>query len=85
MVKRAGGVMPLREAAIVVALVNHPALIDENFEHAEFLELSHPELRQLHATMLDAMAHDAANDRGDGARPCRGGRIAGRLGARGRR
>ena len=58
MVKRAGGVMPLREAAIVVALVNHPALIDENFEHAEFLELSHPDLRQLHA----------AHDRRDGAR-----------------
>ena len=63
MVKRAGGVMPLRETAIVVALVNHPQLIDENFEHAEFLELSHPDLRQLHATILDAMAHNAANDR----------------------
>jgi len=63
MVKRAGGVMPLREAAIVVALVNHPQLIDENFEHTEFLELSHPDLRLLHATVLDAMAHDAANDR----------------------
>jgi DNA primase len=65
LVKRAGGVMPLREAAIVVALVNHPSLIDENFEHAEFLELSHPDLRQLHATVLDALAHDAANDRGE--------------------
>ncbi|MCX7305139.1 MAG: DNA primase [Hyphomicrobiales bacterium] len=65
MVKRAGGVMPLREAAIVVALVNHPSLIDENFEHTEFLELSHPDLRQLHATVLDAMAHDAANDRAE--------------------
>jgi DNA primase len=63
MVKRAGGVMPLREAAIVVALVNHPSLIDENFEHTEFLELSHPDLRLLHATVLDAMAHDEANDR----------------------
>ncbi len=64
MVKRAGGVMPLRETAIVVALVNHPALIDENFEHAEFLELSHPDLKLLHATILDAMAHEAADDRG---------------------
>ncbi|MBX3581486.1 MAG: DNA primase [Rhizobiaceae bacterium] len=63
MVKRAGGVMPLREAAIVVALVNHPSLIDENFEHTEFLELSHPDLRRLHVTILDALAHDAANDR----------------------
>ena len=33
LVKRAGGVMPLRETAILVALVNHPALIEENFEH----------------------------------------------------
>jgi len=65
LVKRAGGIMPLREAAIVVALVNHPQLIDENFEHAEFLELSHPELRRLHATILDALAHDAANDRSE--------------------
>ena len=63
MVKRAGGVMPLREAAIIVALVNHPQLIDESFEHIEFLELSHPELRRLHAILLDALAHDAANER----------------------
>ena len=27
--------MPLREAAIMVALVNHPALIDENFDDVE--------------------------------------------------
>lgn len=63
MVKRAGGIMPLRETAIVVALVNHPELIDENFEHAERLELSHPDLRQLHVALIDAMAHGAANDR----------------------
>ena len=58
-----GGVMPLRETAIVVALVNHPELIDENFEHAELLELSHPDLRHLHVALIDAMAHGAANDR----------------------
>ena len=65
LVKRAGGVMTLREAAIIAALVNHPSLIDENFEHTEFLELSHPDLRQLHATILDALAHDAANERSE--------------------
>ena len=64
LVKRAGGVMPLRETAIVVALVNHPALIEENFEHCEMLDLSHPDLRCLHAALIDAMAHGAANDRG---------------------
>jgi DNA primase len=65
LVKRASGTMSLREAAIVVALVNHPALAEEYFEHAEFLELTHPDLKALHAALLDAMAHDAANSRAD--------------------
>jgi DNA primase len=63
MVKRAGGVMPLRETAILVALVNHPRLIDENFEQVERLDLSDPELRQLHRVIIDAMAHGEANER----------------------
>ncbi|GAA4117774.1 DNA primase [Aminobacter aganoensis] len=63
MVKRAGGIMPLREAALVVALVNHPSLIDENFDHVEKLDLSHGELRQLHSVLIDAMAHGEANTR----------------------
>jgi DNA primase len=63
LVKRAGGVMPMRETAIVVALVNHPALIDENFEHVETLDLSHPDLRQLHSALIDAVAHGTADDR----------------------
>lgn len=63
MVKRAGGIMPLREAAIVVALVNHPSLIDENFEHVERLDLSHGDLKQLHSVLIDAMAHGEANTR----------------------
>lgn len=63
MVKRAGGILPLREAALVVALVNHPALIEENFDHVERLDLTNPELRQLHAVLIDAMAHHEANNR----------------------
>ena len=63
MVKRAGGIMPLREAALVVALVNHPSLIDENFEHVERLDLSHGELKKLHSVLIDAMAHGEANTR----------------------
>jgi DNA primase len=63
MVKRAGGVMPLRETAILVTLVNHPRLIDENFEQVERLDLSDPELRQLHRVVIDAMAHGEANER----------------------
>ncbi|WP_269930538.1 DNA primase [Aminobacter sp. HY435] len=63
MVKRAGGIMPLREAALVVALVNHPTLIDENFDHVERLDLTNQELKQLHAVLIDAMAHHEANNR----------------------
>jgi DNA primase len=58
-----GGSMPIREAAIIVALISHPALIEENYEQIEMLDLSHPGLVQLHAAMLDALAHDAAGDR----------------------
>jgi len=63
LVKRAGGVMPLREAAIVVALINHPPLIDLYFDDVESLELSHPELRKLHTALLDALAHGADHTR----------------------
>jgi len=58
-----GGSMPIREAAIIVALISHPALIEENYELIEMLDLSHPGLVQLHTAMLDALAHDAAGDR----------------------
>lgn len=63
LVKRGGEGMSVREATIIVALVNHPALIDENFAHIEFLDLANSDLRRLHAAILDAMAHDMANDR----------------------
>ncbi|WP_217575500.1 DNA primase [Mesorhizobium sp. GbtcB19] len=64
LVKRGDEGMSVREATIIVALVNHPALIDENFAHVEFLDLANSDLRTLHAAILDAMAHDAADDRG---------------------
>jgi DNA primase len=63
LVRRAGEAMSVREAAIVVALVNHPLLIDENFEHVEFLDLANGDLRRLHTALLDALAHDLATDR----------------------
>ncbi len=63
LVKRAGGIMPLRETAIIVALVNHPALMDENFDTVECLDLAHPDLRQLHAALIDALAHGIGHDR----------------------
>ena len=51
LVKRAGGVMPLREAVLVVTLVNHPQLVDEHFDQFENLELSPADLRKLHAAL----------------------------------
>ncbi|MES0200819.1 DNA primase [Mesorhizobium sp. M0011] len=63
LVKRGGEGMSVREATIIVALVNHPALIDENFAHIEFLDLANSDLRRLHGAILDAMAHDMAHDR----------------------
>ena len=58
-----GGAMPVREAVIVAALFSHPALIDEHYDDIEMLDLSHPGLRQLHAVLLDALAHDMAGER----------------------
>ncbi|CAH2407372.1 DNA primase [Mesorhizobium escarrei] len=63
LVKRGSEGMSVREATIIAALVNHPALIDENFAHVEFLDLANTDLKRLHAAILDAMAHDMANDR----------------------
>ncbi len=59
LVRRASGVMPLREAALVVTLINHPILIDEHFEHIEELDLTDPDLRLLHNAAIDAVAHEA--------------------------
>jgi len=63
MVRRAAGVLPLRETVLVVALCNHPSLIDENFEAVETLDLAHADLRRLHAALIDALAHGVAHDR----------------------
>ena len=48
---------------IVVALVNHPPLIEDHFEACERLEFSHPDLRQLHAVVIDVLAHGVIEDR----------------------
>src|SRR5690606_10151786 len=50
--RRAGGLLPLRECTILVALVNHPRLIEEFYEQVESLELSHAELRRLLGAIL---------------------------------
>lgn len=63
LVKQTAGLMPLRETVIIVALVNHPVLIDEQFDAVEKLSLANADLRRLHSALLDALAHDVAHDR----------------------
>lgn len=64
LVRSAGAALPLREAAIVVVLVNHPLLVEEFFDAVERLDLSSPELRRLHAAIIDAAANNAEYERG---------------------
>ena len=47
-----------REAAIVVTLVNHPALIEPRLEQLAALDLASPGARALVSTMLDIVGHD---------------------------
>jgi DNA primase len=67
--ERAGGLMPLREAVIVVALANHPTLIEENFDVVESLEPQHPDLRQLLLVLIDALAESSETGLGNGEVP----------------
>lgn len=62
LVKRSGGVMPLREAVLVVTLVNHPALAEEHFEQISRLSLTHKDLRQVLAVVIDGLAHQAGHE-----------------------
>ena len=62
MVKGGSSAPSLREATIVLTLINHPRLIDENFETVATLELNHTGLIALHAALLDVMASHLAED-----------------------
>ncbi|MGI6851902.1 DNA primase [Mesorhizobium sp. 1B3] len=63
LVRKAGGVLPLRETVLVVTLINHPDLIDTHFEEVETLDLAHADLNRLHSAVIDALAHGAAHER----------------------
>ncbi|MHC1548352.1 DNA primase [Phyllobacterium sp. K27] len=59
---RSSSKLPTRETAILMALFNHPRLIEDDFETVVDLELDHPDLKRFHTAMLDAMAeHHVAN------------------------
>ncbi len=63
LVKGSSSAMSLREATILSAVVNHPTLLDENFEIVERLGLAGADARRLHGAIIDAAAH-GAHDRG---------------------
>ena len=63
LVRSGGGPLPLRETAMLVAMVNHPVLLDDYFEAFEAMSPAHPELKRLHGALLDAMAHGVAHER----------------------
>ncbi|WP_157020104.1 DNA primase [Mesorhizobium xinjiangense] len=63
LVRSTAGTMPMREAVILTALINHPQLIDEAYDTVERLDFDHGDLKRLHAGLLDAIAHDEAADR----------------------
>lgn len=63
MVRSGGGTLPLRETAMLVAMVNHPVLLDDYFEAFEAMNPVHSELKRLHGALLDAIAHGVAHER----------------------
>ncbi len=63
MVRSGGGPLPLRETAMLVAMVNHPALLDDYFDAFEEMNPAHPELKRLHGALLDAIAHGVLHER----------------------
>lgn len=58
-----GTSMPLREATIIVALINHPALIEEHFDAVEPLDLTSNDLVRLRRIILDRFAFEPKLDR----------------------
>ena len=56
--------LPMRETVMLVAMVNHPELLDEYWDSFEQMRLQHPDLKKLHAGLLDAIAHGVAHERG---------------------
>lgn len=55
--------IPLRDAAILVTLLNHPQLWDEDFERLARMEFDDADLMRLYHAMLDVMAEWRPDDR----------------------
>lgn len=63
LVRSSSPTMPLREATLLVSLVNHPPLIDEYFDALDQMLLASADLGRLRMSILDAVAHNPAHDR----------------------
>ncbi|MCR4267887.1 DNA primase [Nitratireductor sp. ZSWI3] len=63
MVRSSAPAMPLREATLMVSLINHPVLIDEFFDAVDQMTLASADLGRLRAVVLDAVAHNPQHDR----------------------
>jgi DNA primase len=62
LVTAASAAAPLREMALVMIGVHHPAIVDRHFEDFSALDLGHPHLVEVHGAVLDAIAHDGVHD-----------------------
>jgi DNA primase len=71
--------MPLREALILQAAINHPWLLDEHLETLEGAEFRHPDAEKVKAALIDIAAHHGAS----GAAAADGEAVRGELGRRG--
>ncbi len=57
-----GAITKVREAALLIALIRHPRLLDRHAETLSELELTSPELDRLRRVAIDAAAHDEAQN-----------------------
>lgn len=62
LVKTSASAPPLREMALVLIGMHHPAIIDAHFDEFAALELDHAGLKDVHAAILDTIAHDHVHD-----------------------
>ncbi len=63
LLKSSGGSLPPRETMMLVAMINHPRLLDDFSAAFEEMEPDHDGLKRLHAAVLDALAHGAPHER----------------------
>lgn len=62
LVRGARSAIPAREALILLAILNHPWLLEEHAEEFAELDLLHPDADRLRRAILDACAHHEITD-----------------------